>query len=67
MPTESAKAAILEALVNAALSGHDIGSFEPVERGYQAVCRKCGKTVWVGNSGVMYSLLGERCSPVSDD
>jgi hypothetical protein len=31
MPTESAKDAILEAQVNAALSGHDIGPFEPVD------------------------------------
>jgi hypothetical protein len=56
MTTESAKGAILEAQVNAALSGHDIGPFEPVDTvtgGYQAVCRKCGQTVWVGDSGVM--------------
>jgi hypothetical protein len=46
--------------VNAALSDHDLGLFEPVESGYQAICRMCGKSVWVGNSRVMYSLLGER-------
>ncbi|MGB3716231.1 MAG: hypothetical protein WA996_17560 [Candidatus Promineifilaceae bacterium] len=54
-------ATILESQVNAALSGYDIGPFESVERGYQAVCRTCGKSIWVGDSGVMYSLLGERC------
>jgi hypothetical protein len=31
MPTESVKAAILEAQVNAALIGHDIGPFEPAD------------------------------------
>lgn len=50
--------------MNAALSGHDLGPFEPVDTvsgGYQAECRKCGETVWVGDSGVRYSLLGEGC------
>jgi len=45
-----------------AFSGHDLGPFEPVETvtgGYQAECRKCDKSVWVGDNGVMYSLLGE--------
>jgi hypothetical protein len=62
MLTKSAKAATLEAQVNAALSGHDIGPFEPVDPrigGWQAECRRCHQTVWVGDSGVMYSLLGE--------
>ncbi|MGB3714515.1 MAG: hypothetical protein WA996_08815 [Candidatus Promineifilaceae bacterium] len=60
MLTESAKAAILEAQVNTALTDHDLGPFEPVDTvngGYQAVCRKCGKSVWVGDSGVTYRLL----------
>jgi hypothetical protein len=63
--TESAKATNFEVQVNAALNGHDIGPFEPVDTvsgGYQAVCRRCGKSVWVGDSGVMYSLLGEECA-----
>jgi hypothetical protein len=33
-----------------------IGPFEtvvPVSGRYQAECRKCGKSVWVGNSGVV--------------
>jgi hypothetical protein len=70
MLTESAKGAILEVQVNATLSGHDIGPFEPVDTitgGYQAVCRKCGKTALIGDSGVMYSLLGETCEkPLTD-
>ena len=57
----NASPAILEAQVNAALSGHDIGSFEPVDNGYQAACRRCGKMVWVAESGLMYSLLGDAC------
>ena len=56
---------ILEIQVNKALAGHDLGPFEPVDTfdgaGYQAECRKCGLTAWVGESGLMYSLLDERC------
>jgi len=64
MTNDPARAAILEAQVTAALAGHDLGPFEPVDNtagGYQAACRRCGKTVWVGESGLMYSLLGEGC------
>jgi hypothetical protein len=53
---------ILETQVNAALAGHDLGSFERVEKGYQARCRRCGQTVWVGESGVQYVLLDDHCS-----
>ena len=52
--TESVKEAILEIQVNVALTGHDLGPFEPVDTitgGYQAECRKCRKSVWVGDSG----------------
>jgi hypothetical protein len=24
-------------------------------------CKRCGETVWVGESGLLYSLLGESC------
>ena len=56
--------AILESLVEAALQGHDIGPFEPVDSitgGYAAGCRLCGGTTWVGESGIRYSLLDEEC------
>lgn len=56
---------ILELQVNAALAGHDLGSFEPVNRGYEVRCRRCGKTAWLGESGLQYSLLGEQC-PMED-
>lgn len=44
----SLRESILELHVNAALAGHDLGSFERVENGYQARCRRCGQTAWVG-------------------
>ena len=58
---------MLEIAVNAAATGHYLGGFEPVDdtdgrpAGYQARCRKCGRTAWVGFDGLMYSLLEERC------
>ncbi len=44
--------------------GHDLGPFEPVEvltGGYEARCRRCNQSAWVGDSRLMYSLLGEKC------
>jgi len=65
MTTTDVRTSIVEIQVNAALSGHDLGPFEPVESfegaDYQARCRQCDLTAWVGESGLMYSLLGERC------
>jgi len=63
MITKETRPAILEAQVYA-LAGHDLGSFEEVDTtagGYQATCRRCAKTVWVGRQGLIYSLLGEVC------
>ena len=62
--TDQARPAILEAQATAALAGHDLGPFEPVDPeigGYQAACRRCGKTVWVGEVGLLYSLLADIC------
>ena len=57
--------AILEAQEDAALAGHDLGPFEEVtdriNGGYEAHCRKCDKSVWISNKGLIYSLLGEGC------
>lgn len=73
MPILSAeeKAAMLEIAVNAAGMGHDLGGFEPVQdedgnpTGYQARCRKCDMTAWVGNDGLRYSLLALECGTQS--
>jgi hypothetical protein len=54
----------LEAQVNAALAGHGLGPFEPVDPdigGYQAAYRRCAKTVLVGSQGLIYSLLEDAC------
>ncbi len=67
--SKAAKESILAIQVNAALSGHDLGPFEPVEvltGGYEARCRKCNQSAWVGDSGLMYSLLGEECQDTSE-
>jgi hypothetical protein len=68
--TTEAKASMLEVMVEAALHGHDLGPFEPAEAsggGYNAVCRQCGWSVWVGNNGLMYTLLKENCSAGSKE
>jgi hypothetical protein len=64
-PLDDARAAILEVQVNAALAGHDLGTFAVLDTtagGYEAHCRKCDKSVWVGDQGLIYSLLGESCA-----
>ena len=63
----AANESMLEIAVNAAAAGHDLSGFEPVQdgdakpNGYQAKCRKCGQTAWVGDSGLIYSLLDSEC------
>ena len=67
-PTAAAKESMLETAVNAAAAGHDLTAFEPVEdangnaNGYQARCRRCDMTNWVGERGERLSLLEDRCS-----
>ena len=58
------RAVILEVMTIAALAGHDLGPFDEVDNGYQAACRRCGMTVWVGRQGLIYSLLGDECGEV---
>jgi len=60
---EAADGSMWEIAVNAALAGHDLGAWQLTERGdgWQARCRTCGGTAWVGMSGVQYSLLPDRC------
>lgn len=61
MTIDSLRLAILEALAEAALGGHELSPFEAVENGYQAVCDRCVATSWVGNQGLRYSLLENVC------
>jgi len=66
--TKDAKESILAIQVDAALAGHDLGPFEPVEvlpGGYEARCRNCNQSAWVGDSGLMYSLLGRSAQGLS--
>jgi hypothetical protein len=55
---------ILSAQVEAALQGHDIGPFDPIEdpgiTTYQAVCRNCGRPVYASSVNV-FSILEETC------
>ena len=63
----AANESMLEIAVNAAAAGHDLSGFRPVNateglpNGYEARCRKCGRTAWVGEGGLMYSLLDDIC------
>jgi hypothetical protein len=64
----AANESMLEIAVNAAAAGHDLTGFEKVDEavglpeGYEARCRKCRKTAWVGEDGLTFSLLNaERC------
>ena len=61
MTNQELKNAILEAQVEAAFQGHDIGAFEAVDNGYQATCRVCGGTTWLNDKGLRYSLLEDAC------
>jgi hypothetical protein len=64
MDTQPAREALLEILVEAALSGHDLTPFDPVPSGgYQSRCRRCGQTAWVSVGGLQYSLLAATCPP----
>ena len=65
---KDANEAMLEIAVNAAGDGHDLGGFVKVDVsmgmpvGYEARCRRCKRTAWVGEDGLMYSLLGDECA-----
>jgi hypothetical protein len=64
----AANESMLEIAVNAAAAGHDLSGFRSVNaieglpNGYEARCRKCGRTAWVGEDGLMYSLLDSECN-----
>ena len=63
--TARLKENVLAAQVEAALQGHDLGGFEQVQEeeyklGYEARCKKCGKSVYV-NYKVIHSILAPKC------
>ena len=60
---ETADEAMMEIMVNAAAEGHDLTAWVLTEdgAGWQARCRRCQGMVWVGMSGVQYSLLAATC------
>jgi hypothetical protein len=56
----------LDIHADTALSGHDLGEFEPVDvigpTMFRAHCQICNRFVEVTQKGVIYSLLGDgRC------
>ncbi len=55
------KVALLEAAVEAVLGGHDLVPWVPTDDGWQAACKACGQTTWIGHNGLRYSLLAETC------
>ena len=57
---------MLEAAIEAALGGHDLGEWLPVSvdspaPGWEAYCKPCGASVWVGRQGLQYSLFADTC------
>lgn len=54
--------AMLEAMAEAALGGHELGEWETVENGYEARCSLCGMSTWLGYEGLRYSILEDECS-----
>lgn len=61
--TPEVKEAMLEAVIEAALGGHDLGAWERVDddgNEFQARCKLCGMTTWVGGS-LRYSILEDTC------
>ncbi len=61
--TTAANESMMGIMVDASLQGHNLTEWKKVENGdgWQAVCRKCDKSVWVGSQGLIYSLLDDTC------
>lgn len=68
--SKEAKTSMLSIAARAALAGHDLTGFEPFTdiggnpNGYQAKCRRCGRTGWVGEDGWQYSILASVCPEI---
>ena len=68
MDTGHLKENMLEAAVEAALQGHELGEWEQVDptgRAWEARCALCGRTTFVSDT-VRYSVLGESCDAATD-
>lgn len=66
---DAADAALLEVMTVAAVTGHELGAWQPFAstagEGWQARCRRCGQTAAVWRSGLVYSLLDDECGKKS--
>ena len=54
---------LLCCMAEAALGGHDLGEWMPVdgrEQAFQAVCRRCGKSIYTSYQFI-YSILENSC------
>lgn len=61
MENEQVREAHLEAMAEAALGGHELGQWQQVENGWQAECKRCHMTTWLGTTGLRYSVLEDVC------
>ncbi|MFN2137908.1 MAG: hypothetical protein ACK2UK_18280 [Candidatus Promineifilaceae bacterium] len=67
MAESGANKVMLEIAVEAAFGGHELSGFEKVDAatglpdGFEAKCRRCGRSAWVGEQGLAYSLLEHVC------
>ena len=61
---ERLKENVLHCQAEAALQGHDLGPFELVKDsgliGYQARCKRCGRTTYA-SAVIVYSVLEDTC------
>ena len=68
MSNEVPSEAVVEVQVSALLSGHDLTPFAllpDTTDEYQAMCRRCGRFVWMRGNTLLYSLLGYADCPGS--
>ena len=69
-PSEAIKSIHMEAMVKAALGGHDLDKWQASDNGWQAQCKRCGKITWVGDhhlSGFVFSHLADVCGGGMDE
>ena len=67
--SQQLRESLLEAQAEAALGGHELEPFQAVDTisgGYEARCKLCQMTTWVGENGLRYSLLEDRCKGARD-